>query len=243
MHTSDQVILWQWGVVTLNQTIVTTWGVMLLLVVGAWFVTRRLPGPASASSPACHSTWQAALEAVLQLILNQLAGTGLRRPEQHIGFLGTLFLFIALSNLSSLLPFTAAPTGSLSTTVALALCVFVAVPAKGIAERGVLGYLRHFFHPTFLMFPFHVMGEISRTVALAVRLFGNVMSEEMIGGILLLVAPLVFPILLKLFGLLTGLVQAYIFTILATVFIAAATGDSESPENGSAPPASGGPSR
>lgn len=218
----DHVVYFQWGLITINQTIVTTWGLMLLLALGSWLVTRHLTD-APRMSP-----WQNALEGLVQIILGQLANTGLRRPEQHIGFLGTLFLFVATANLLAIIPFIAAPTGSLSTTLALALCVFIAVPIKGIAERGPLAYLRTFFQPTFLMFPFHVMSEISRTVALAVRLFGNVMSEEMIAGILLLVAPLIFPVIMKLFGLLTGLVQAYIFAVLATVFIAAATGDSES---------------
>lgn len=218
----DQLIFWQWGFVTINQTIATTWGLMLLLALGAWLVTRHL-------TDSLHmSRWQNALEALVQIILNQLSGTGLRHPERHIDFLGTLFLFIATANLLSIIPFMAAPTGSLSTTVALALCVFIAVPVKGIGQRGPIAYLRSFFQPTILMFPFHVMSELSRTVALAVRLFGNVMSEEMIGGILLLVAPLIFPVIMKLFGLLTGLVQAYIFAVLATVFIAAATGDTDS---------------
>ena len=115
------------------------------------------------------------------------------------------------------------PTGSLSTTVALALCVMVAVPLFGIAEQGVGNYLKSYVEPTFIMLPFNIISEISRTLALAVRLFGNMMSGAMIIGILLSITPFIFPVVMTALGLLTGMVQAYIFFILATVYIAAAT--------------------
>jgi F-type H+-transporting ATPase subunit a len=115
------------------------------------------------------------------------------------------------------------PTGSLSTTVALALCVFVAVPLFGIEQQGLGGYLTSYVKPTFIMLPFNIISELSRTLALAVRLFGNRMSGAMIIGILLTITPFVFPIVMTALGLLTGMVQAYIFFILATVYIAAAT--------------------
>jgi len=115
------------------------------------------------------------------------------------------------------------PTASLSTTAALALCVFIAVPVYGIVERGVGGYFRNYVQPTPLMLPFNIIGELSRTLALAIRLYGNVMSGAVIVGILISVAPFVFPILLRLLGLLTGLIQAYIFAVLAMVYIASAT--------------------
>jgi F-type H+-transporting ATPase subunit a len=115
------------------------------------------------------------------------------------------------------------PTGSLSTTAALALSVFVAVPLFGIVEQGVGGYLKTYTQPTLIMLPFNIISELSRTLALAVRLFGNMMSGVMIIGILLTITPLLFPVVMTLLGLLTGLVQAYIFSILAGVYIAAAT--------------------
>ncbi|MEA3153905.1 MAG: F-type H+-transporting ATPase subunit a, partial [Betaproteobacteria bacterium] len=115
------------------------------------------------------------------------------------------------------------PTGSLSTTAALALCVFVAVPLYGIESQGMRGYLRSYVEPTFVMLPFNIIGEVSRTLALAVRLFGNMMSGAMIIGILLAITPFVFPVVMTALGLLTGMVQAYIFSILAAVYIAAAT--------------------
>ena len=139
------------------------------------------------------------------------------------GFLGTLFLFVAAASLCTVIPGYQPPTGSLSTTAALALCVFVAVPFFGIEEQGVGEYLRSYAQPTVLMLPFNIISELSRTLALAVRLFGNMMSGVMIIGILLTITPFLFPIVMTLLGLLTGMVQAYIFSILAAVYIAAGT--------------------
>jgi F-type H+-transporting ATPase subunit a len=140
-----------------------------------------------------------------------------------MGFLGTLFLFVATASLCTVIPGYQPPTGSLSTTTALALCVFVAVPFFGIADQGLGGYLKSYTKPTVMMLPFNVISEISRTLALAVRLFGNMMSGVMIIGILLSITPFIFPIVMTALGLLTGMVQAYIFSILAAVYIAAAT--------------------
>jgi F-type H+-transporting ATPase subunit a len=144
-------------------------------------------------------------------------------PAKYLAFLGTLFLFLATATLATVLPGYEPPTGSLSTTVALALSVFLAVPIFGITERGLLGYLKEYLEPVPIMLPFHLIAEVFRTVALAVRLFGNMMSGVMIVAILLTVTPFVFPLLMIGLGLLTGMVQAYIFSILAAVYIAAAT--------------------
>jgi F-type H+-transporting ATPase subunit a len=138
-------------------------------------------------------------------------------------FIGTLFLFIAVANLLTIIPGYIPPTGSLSTTAALALCVFVAVPCYGIAKRGVAGYLKNYVQPTVFMLPFNIIGEFSRTLALAVRLFGNVMSSVKVAAILLAITPLFFPVLMQALGLLTGLIHAYIFALLAMVYIASAT--------------------
>jgi F-type H+-transporting ATPase subunit a len=115
------------------------------------------------------------------------------------------------------------PTGSLSTTTALAIAVFVAVPLFGVAEQGFAAYLRRYVRPTWLMLPFNIIGELSRTLALAVRLYGNIMSGTVIVGILVSLAPFFFPIVMELLGLVTGLIQAYIFAVLAMVYIASAT--------------------
>ena len=218
MHlSSDELIFWQYGFAKLNLTIVTTWGLMLVLSVGAWLITRHL------SSDVHTSRGQNVLEIIVLGIKTQIEEVGLLQSRQYIAFIGTLFLFIVVSNLMAIVPGYEPPTGSLSTTTALAICVFTAVPLFGIREQGVAGYLRSYIKPTVVMLPFNIISEISRTLALAIRLFGNVMSGGMIIAILLTITPLFFPILMKMLDLLTGMVQAYIFSILATVYIAAAT--------------------
>jgi F-type H+-transporting ATPase subunit a len=218
MHLSpDNVIYWHAGPVRLNATIVNTWALMLIMVLGSWLITRRI------SSGLKIPRWQSLLEILVAAIKSQLEEIGLRRSRMYLAFVGTLFLFIAFSNLCSIAPGFEPPTGSLSTTAALALAVFVATPLYGIAANGIGKYLRRYVQPNAIMLPFNVISEFTRTLALAVRLFGNVMSGSMILAILLTVAPLFFPILMLALGLLTGMVQAYIFAMLATVYIAAAT--------------------
>ena len=213
----DAMLFWQHGFLKLNATIVFTWGLMFVLAVGATLITRSL------STGLTRSRWQNLLEIVVTGIEQQIAEVGLRQPQNYLSFLGTLFLFVAAASLGTVIPGYEPPTGSLSTTAALALCVFVAVPYFGIAEQGLGNYLKSYVQPTFIMLPFNVISEISRTLALAVRLFGNMMSRAMIVGILLTITPFIFPIVMTLLGLLTGMVQAYIFSILAAVYIAAAT--------------------
>jgi len=216
MHISpDEIIWWRLGVISLNGTILYTWIVMVILTVGSWLVTRRL------STGARISRWQHALEVIVDGMRRQVMQISRREPKGFLPFLGTLFLYIAVSNLLSIVPGFASPTGSLSTTAALSICVFLAVPGYGISEMGLKKYLMNYLRPTPFMLPFNIMGEVSRTLALAVRLFGNVMSGAMIGAILLAVAPLIFPVIMQLLGLLTGMVQAYIFAILAAVYIGA----------------------
>lgn len=213
----DDIIFWQYGFLKLNATIVLTWGLMFVLAVGSELITRKL------STGLRRSRWQNFLEIIVTLIKKQIEEVGLRHPEKYIGFLGTLFLFVAAATLGTVIPGYEPPTGSLSTTTALALCVFVAVPLFGVEEQGVVGYLKSYAQPTAIMLPFNIISEFSRTVALAVRLFGNMMSGAMIIGILLTITPFIFPIAMTTLGLLTGMVQAYIFSILAAVYIAAAT--------------------
>ena len=213
----DEIIFWQQGFLKLNATIVFTWGLMLVLAVGSRVITRKL------STGLERSRWQNLLEIIVSAIEKQIEEVGLSHPEKYLPFLGTLFLFVAAASLCTVIPGYEPPTGSLSTTAALALCVFVAVPLFGIAERGVGAYLKSYAQPTAIMLPFNIISEISRTLALAVRLFGNMMSGAMIIGILLTITPFIFPIVMTALGLLTGMVQAYIFSILAAVYIAAAT--------------------
>jgi F-type H+-transporting ATPase subunit a len=219
MHlSSDQLIFWQHGFLKLNGTIVYTWGLILVLTLGAKLITRRL------TTGRNISRWQCALEIIVLGIKKQITEVGLKQPENYLGFVGTLFLFIATANIFTIFPGYEPPTGSLSTTAALAFCVFVAVPFYGIQERGWGGYLRSYLEPTIIMLPFNIISEFSRTLALAVRLFGNMMSGTMILGILLIVTPFLFPVVMSALGLLTGMVQAYIFSVLALVYIAAAIG-------------------
>jgi len=213
----DEIVFWQSGFFKLNATIVFTWALMLVLALGAKLITRKL------STDHKRSRWQNLLEIVVTGITKQIEEIGLRHPEKYLGFLGTLFLFVATASLCTVIPGYEPPTGSLSTTVALALCVFVAVPLFGIGEQGLGGYLKSYIKPTLIMLPFNIISEVSRTLALAVRLFGNMMSGAMIIGILLTITPFIFPIIMTALGLLTGMVQAYIFSILAAVYIAAAT--------------------
>lgn len=216
MHLSpDELIFWQFGVIKLNATIVYTWALMLLMSLSAALITRSL------STTMHRSRWQNLMEMIVTTINKQIAEIGLRHPERYIGFLGTLFLFVAISSICTIIPGYEPPTGSLSTTTALALCVFIAVPVFGITDQGIKGYLKSYIEPTIIMLPFNIISEVSRTLALAVRLFGNMMSGAMIIAILLTITPFFFPIVMMLLGLLTGMVQAYIFSVLAAVYIAA----------------------
>lgn len=219
MHLSpDEIIFWQFGFLKLNATIVFTWALMLLLALGSKLVTRNL------SNELQPSLWQGVLEMLVIGIEKQIGQVGLEQPRRYLSFLGTIFLFVAVASLCTIIPGYEPPTGSLSTTVALALCVFVAVPMFGILSSGLRGYLQSYIEPTWIMLPFNVISEVSRTLALAVRLFGNMMSGSMILAILVTITPFLFPIIMTVLGLLTGIVQAYIFAILAAVYIAAATG-------------------
>jgi F-type H+-transporting ATPase subunit a len=215
--TPDETIYWQTGFIKLNATIVFTWGLMLVLVIGSILITRKL------STGIKRSRWQNLLEILVSGMQKQIEEIGLSQPQKYLGFLGTLFLFIAAASLCTVIPGYQPPTGSLSTTIALALCVFVAVPFFGIEEQGVSNYLKSYIKPTFIMLPFNIISELSRTLALAVRLFGNMMSGAMIISILLTITPFIFPIIMTVLGLLIGMVQAYIFAVLAAVYIAAAT--------------------
>lgn len=213
----DNIIYWQWGPAKLNATIVFTWVVMALMVLGSWLITRRL------ASGTQLPRGQALLEIVIGSVQSHIREISLQDPNRYLIFIGTLFLFIAISNLLVIVPGFHPPTGSLSTTAALAICVFIAVPFFGIVQQGLRGYLRQYIQPSVVMLPFNIIGEFSRTLALAVRLFGNVMSSTLLVAILLTIVPLFFPVIMQALGLLTGFIQAYIFAILAMVYIASAT--------------------
>jgi F-type H+-transporting ATPase subunit a len=210
----DHYVFWTHGWFKLNATILFTWVVMVLMTLLSWLITRNLT-----SGPEI-SRWQNLLESLVAGMSKQIREVTRQKAAPFLPFLGTIFLFVLVSNLLNVVPGFRSPTGSLSTTAGLAICVFIAVPAFGILDRGLRGYLRTYVKPTPVMLPFNIMGEVSRTLALAVRLFGNIMSGTMIAAILLTIAPFIFPVIMDLLGLLTGVVQAYIFAILAAVYIA-----------------------
>jgi F-type H+-transporting ATPase subunit a len=214
---SPDNIIYQLGPITLNATIVFTWIVMAFMVIGSWIITRNL------ATGTELSRGQTMLEVIVTTVQDQVKDISQQDPGRYLLFIGSLFLFIAVSNLLIIVPGYHPPTGSLSTTAALAICVFFAVPIFGIAQQGLRGYLSQYLKPSPIMLPFNIIGEVSRTLALAVRLFGNVMSGSMLVAILVAIVPLVFPIIMQVLGLLTGLIQAYIFAILAMVYIASAT--------------------
>jgi len=220
----DAIIIFQWNGIHLNATILFTWVVMLILILISWLATRNLTiGPKI-------SRWQNFLEVIVGYIRQQVKEITQQNPDPFIPFLGTLFLFISVSNLLAIIPGYQPPTGSLSTTSALAICVFFAIPIFGIAKRGGMAYFKHYLEPSIFMAPFNVIGDFSRTLALAVRLFGNVMSGSLIVAVLLIITPLFIPIVMQVLGLLIGQIQAYIFTVLATVYIASATRIENKPE-------------
>lgn len=213
----DDIVFWQLGAFPLNATIVFTWLVMALLTLGSWLITRRL------TTDTDLTRWQNLVEVVVTGIRDQISEVSRQKPGRYLPFVGSLFLFIATSNLLTLIPGFQPPSGSLSTTAALAICVLIAVPLYGISDQGLAGYLRNYISPTPLMLPFNIIGELSRTLALAVRLYGNIMSGTVIVAILIGLAPLLFPVVMELLGLITGMIQAYIFAVLAMVYIASAS--------------------
>jgi F-type H+-transporting ATPase subunit a len=212
----DEIVYWQSGIFKINATLLFTWIVMAFLIGVSWLVTRNL------RSGGDMARGQNVLETIVVLVRGQIREISEDDPGRYMPFVGTLFIFIATSTLFTILPGFRPPTGSLSTTAALAICVFFAVPIFGISQQGLKGYLQQYLQPSPFMLPFNIIGEISRTLALAVRLFGNVMSGTMIAGILVAIVPLFFPIVMEAFSLLTGMIQAYIFSVLAMVYIASA---------------------
>jgi len=228
--TPDAVIIWKWKFMVLNATILYTWLLMAIITIGSWLVTRNL------STEVASSRWQSFLEVLVTGLRDQIREVSQQEPRQFLPFIGTLFVFIGVSNFLSFVPGYSPPTSSLSTTAALAICVFIAVPLYGVWDRGIIGYLKHYAQPSFFMVPLHIMSEISRTLALAIRLFGNVMSGNKVVAILLAIAPFIFPVVINILELLIGLIQAYIFAVLATVFIASvvrAQHEKEEAEHGS----------
>ena len=221
----DKIIIFKIGIFAINSTIFFTWVVMAALFLLSFFITRNLSiGPNI-------SRRQHFLESIVELIVNQVKSISGQESVPYLPYLGTLLLFIFTSNILEIVPLVHAPTSSFSTTAALAFTVFTAVPLFGILKNGFFNHLKYYLEPVFIMLPLNIITEFSRTIAMAIRLFGNIMSESLIGAILLLIVPFFVPVVMQLLGLILGTVQAYIFFIFATVFIGGAATVRE--ENGS----------
>ncbi len=209
-------VLFHLGGIAIARTVVTTSVIVLVLGVVSWASTRRLR--------AAPGRWQAGLEAIVAWMTSQVRDVVRRDPAPFLPILGTLFLFIAVANLATIVPGVTSPTASLETPAALAVVVFFSAHVYGIRARGLRRYLGSYLKPNPLMLPLNILSEITRTFSLMVRLFGNMMSHELVLGILATIAGLLVPIPFMALGILVGLIQAYIFSILATLFVGAAVG-------------------
>jgi F-type H+-transporting ATPase subunit a len=212
------------GWLQITSTVVTTWGLLLVIGVGSWLATRQL----SVDQPGLVQT---ALEGVVQSIEAAIEGVLPGRAALLLPFIGTLWLFVAVANLTGLVPELHSPTADLSTTAALAFLVFLSVHWYGIRSSGLKDYLKHYLTPSPILLPFHILGEFSRTLALAMRLFGNIMSLEMAALLVLLVAGLLVPVPVLMLHIVEALVQAYIFGTLALIYIAGGMQSHEASEN------------
>lgn len=209
-------VLFHLGPVPVTTPVVVTWGIMLVLGVGGWLLARHLTRAPSRT--------QAAVEALVAGVDTQIRDVIRTDPAPYRGFIGTLFIFILAANWSSLIPGVEPPTAHLETDAALALVVFVAVVGFGIRAGGVRGYFRHFASPSVFMVPLNFVETITRSFSMLIRLFGNVMSGVVLVGVVASLVQLLVPIPLMALDLLTGAIQAYIFSILALVFVADAVG-------------------
>lgn len=202
------------GFLTIHQSVITTWGVMLLIIAFTWVTTRRmtmLPG-----------TRQTIIEAIFELIEHAVLQVAPEHGRLIMPFIATLWIFIVISNLLGLIPGLHSPTGELSVTSALAMLVFLSVHWFGVRTQGLKNYLHHYLMPTPILLPFHIISELTRTLALAIRLFGNVMSLEMAAMLILLVASFLAPIPILMLHIIEALVQAYIFGMLSLIYLASA---------------------
>jgi F-type H+-transporting ATPase subunit a len=200
------------GPVVITNTVVTTWAIMAVIWLLAWLVSHRLriePGPV-----------QAAVEGIVSTIEDAVTAVAPQHARQIMPFIGSLWIFLVIANLSGLIPGVHAPTRDLSATTALAIVVFLSTHWFGIRIQGLKGYLRHYLSPSPILLPFHLISEITRTVALAVRLFGNMMSLEMAALLILLVAGFLAPVPILMLHIVEALVQAYIFGMLALIYVA-----------------------
>jgi F-type H+-transporting ATPase subunit a len=215
----ETAIVFHLGVIPISRTVVTTWGLMAVLTIACWIATRSFRVEARG--------WQAMIETVVVGIEDQIAAMLNRDAAPFLPLLGTLFIFLAVANLCGIVPGVTAPTASIETPAALAVIVFLAVHFYGVRFQGLGAYLRGYLKPNPVMLPFNILSELTRSFSLAMRLFGNIMSEELVLAIVVALAGLLVPIPFMAFGILVGLVQAYIFSVLAAVYIGGGIGTIE----------------
>ncbi|MBR1778273.1 MAG: F0F1 ATP synthase subunit A [Alphaproteobacteria bacterium] len=206
--------------IPINWTIASTWIVMVVLMIVSWLATRHL----KTGNKVSH--WQTAMEVIVKGIYGQI-NEMTKTPMTYLPFIGTLFLFILMCNILTIIPEFKTPTASLSTTAALALMVLLGVPFFGIKNAGVKKYLKKYIEPSPAMLPFNILSELTSTGAMAVRLFGNVLSGVIIGSICLMLVPFILPLPMQVLGLFTGMIQAYIFAMLALMYVSSVHGDEE----------------
>jgi F-type H+-transporting ATPase subunit a len=219
-------IVWQIGPLGISTTVLTTWALMAALTVTSWAITRRLsldPG-----------RWQTTLEGIVVTMQDAIEAILPGRSVELLPLIGTLWLYLVCANLVGLIPEQHSPTAEISVTAGLALVVFFASHWYGIRSDGLMPYLRHYLSPSVLLLPFNLISELTRTLALAVRLFGNMMSLELAALLVLLVAGLLVPVPLLLLHVVEALVQAYIFGVLALVYIAGGIESQPHPQGASA---------
>lgn len=209
-------ILFHVGFVPISRTVVTTWGLMAALTAGCWLATRAFEVVAGG--------WQAVVETVVIGIEDQIESLLDRDAAPFLPLLGTLYIFLTVANVSGIAPGVRAPTASIETPAALAAIVFLSVHYYGVRFQGFIPYLKGYLKPNPILLPLNILSELTRSFSLAMRLFGNIMSEELVVAILLALAGLLVPIPFMAFGILVGLVQAYIFTVLAVVYIGGGIG-------------------
>ena len=210
-------VLFRLGPIPVTAPVVTTWFLIAVVALVCWLGTRR----ASAEHP---GPLQSALEILVELLQGQIEAIVHRDPTRFLPLLGTLFVFLSVANLAVVVPGLKPPTAHVETPAALALIVFVSVHGFGVASQGLGPYLRGYLKPNPIMLPLNVLSELTRTFSLMIRLFGNIMSHEFVVGIVVVLAGLFVPIPFMALGILIGLIQAYIFTVLSTVFVGAAVG-------------------
>lgn len=212
MEGFESDILFNWGALSISDTVVTTWAIMLIFGVAGWIASLQLT-----QSP---SPLQAALEGVIGSIEEAIHAVAPDHTKMLLPFIATLWLFLIVANLIGLLPGLHSPTRDLSATSALAILVFLSVHWFGIRAMGLKAYLRHYLAPTPILLPFHLISEVTRTIALAVRLFGNMMSLELAALLILMVAGFLAPVPILMLHIIEALVQAYIFGTLALIYVA-----------------------